>query len=104
MTAIALKDIPGALVKDIHEKNCDCEDGEGCRYFADSISDFVEKQGEVKIGLNREKLAKAIHHIKCQPLNQSDRDLIKRIGISGITLAKADAIISNLKDLLEVKK
>ena len=56
------------------------------------------------VNFDVEKLAQVIHQVKCKPLSQADRDLIKRIGVSGVTLAKAKEIISNKSKILSLKK
>ena len=47
---------------------------------------------ERKVSL--EEIAKAIHHVKCHQLCPNERELIKRIGVSGVTYCKAQAILS----------
>lgn len=97
MTAIPLKRIEGALVRDVHE-NCDCEDGEGCRYFADSVEDFIQKQGEVKISLSREKLVKLLNEgvNVGKPFNE--------IYCPAYIELISDAILNALPELMEVVK
>ena len=56
---------------------------------------------ERKVSL--EEIAKAIHHVKCHQLCPNERELIKRIGVSGVTYCKAQAILSLLNATEERK-
>lgn len=90
---VKIKDIKGALVekkKLTHEFACQ-ESG---------YNEAITQQGEVAIGLNREKLAKRIF---LSDKKGSD-DIVLYDNYKNHYLGLADAIIANQKDLCEVVK
>ena len=62
---------------------------------------YAGEPKERKVSL--EEIAKAIHHVKCHLLCPNERELIKRIGVSGVTYCKAQAILSLLNATEERK-
>lgn len=102
MSGIQIKDIKGALLeKKVCDKDCyhphgyqDCD----CNTFNKAIT----QQGQVKIGLNREKLAKTL-------FDMNEQRIIPRVTWEECTgkswyYKQADAIIQHLNELLEVSK
>ncbi len=69
MTAIKLKSIENLMLEKHISDNCDCEDGEGCRHFAQSVEEIehdrvITEQGNREITMDREKLADNIQYYK----------------------------------------
>lgn len=92
---VKIKDIPRALVEKLDITDiCCCDEDGGCGCRIDDYNEAITLQGEVQIGINREML---IHCIKVD--FESTEFNAKTIPES-----IADAILSDLKGLLEVKK
>jgi hypothetical protein len=90
--AVKLKYIPGALVEKDGQRCNDCGDCE-----ADSI---ISQQGEVQIGINREKLAKVLFNYVYPERKYENCEEYQKKSFR----QEADAIIANEKEILEVNK
>lgn len=92
---IKIKDIPGALVDTKDYKTHGTSDY--AHAFHEGIKFLKIKQGEVSIGLNREKLAKVIHTATSQqPWEEcKSRDYQYRL---------SQAILAKEQEIIEVKE
>lgn len=97
MPGVAIKDIEGALVekKDLNNTKLTISTFKYC----EGINDAIEKQGSVKIGLNREKLAIKLHH-----LFHDIEWITVPLDIKNDYRLRADAIKKDEKELFEVVK
>lgn len=106
MNGIAIKDIKGALIErnkcPIHGlKQADAKIG-GCNCYEIGIENAtLELQGQVRIGLNREKIAARLYLIKSRGKAIPEADMVM---LMEECYTEADAIISDLNNLMEVVK
>ena len=94
MTGIPIRDIEGALVDRISSST-------GGLDYVNGHNFAITQQGSVKITLNRGKLANIISNYMKTP-RTTEKIIAEFYTNCGLELA--DAIIANLKDLLEVVK
>lgn len=88
MTGVAIKDIKGALVKEL-ELSIESADLTHQDAVIKDLRKQIKKLGAARIGMDREKLAEILsQHI---------------YGKKELQYPLSDAIIANLKDLLEAK-
>lgn len=94
---VKIKDIKGALGE---RRQRHCKQSKEMVAYDKGHNQVLEEQGEVEITLNRECLAKLIHNI-AWPYSvwEKQMDIVKERYYK-----RFDSIISNLKDLLEVKR
>lgn len=102
MTGVKLSEIPGALVEKgpySRPPANELDMTEGRSGYSQGWDSAVDIQGQISIGLNRERLAKTIHARRFG----KDSWNIELSYIKKQYLKDADAIIAAQKDLLEVK-
>lgn len=100
--SVKIKDIPGVMLKDryIHESSAVYMPFEDIGF-----NKALSQQGEVKIGINREKLAEELFNEFNDRNNKQTWEIVcegaAHFGVHLFWLERADAIISKLPELLE---